>query len=112
MKYKNDSIMTRDAVEIIPRDFEKAILKSLFTLSLEIDEAEADKLEIIKKITAKIIRSEKSGEVSFEDSPDYRAELESLQKHLEYLKGGHRGGFRVLELFKQFINNKSTKGGA
>jgi hypothetical protein len=102
MKYKNDSIMARDAIEIIPRDFEKAILKSLFTLSLEIDEAEADKLEIIKKI----------GEVSFEDSPEYRAELENLQQHLEYLKGGHRGGFRVLELFKQFINNKSTNGGA
>jgi len=102
MKYKNDSIMTRDAVEIIPREFEKAILKSLFTLSLEIDEVEADKLEIIEKI----------GRVSFEDSAEYRAELENLQKHLEYLKGGHRGGFRVLELFKQFINNKSTKGGA
>ena len=102
MKHKNDSIMARDAVEIIPRDFEKAILKSLFTLSLEIDEAEADELEIIKRI----------GGVSFEDSAEYRAELENLQKHLEYLKGGHRGGFRVLELFKQFINNKSTKGGA
>ena len=102
MKYKNDSIMTRDAIEIIPRDFEKAILKSLFTLSLEIDEAEADKLEITKKI----------GGVSFEDSAEYRAELENVQQHLEYLKGGHRGGFRVLELFKQFINNKSTNGGA
>ena len=102
MKYKNDSIMARDAVEIIPRDFEKAILKSLFTLSLEIDEAEADEREIIKKIEG----------VSFEDSAEYRAELESLQQHLEYLKGGHRGGFRVLELFKQFINNKSTNGGA
>ena len=102
MKYKNDSIMARDAVEIIPRDFEKAVLKSLFDFSFEIDEVEAYKLEIIEKI----------GRVSFEDSPDYRAEIESLQKHLEYLKGGHRGGFRVLELFKQFINNKSTKGGA
>ena len=102
MKYKNDSIMTRDAVEIIPREFEKAILKSLFTLSLEIDEAEADELEITKKI----------GGVSFEDSAEYRADLENLQKHLEYLKGGHDGGSRVLELFKQFINNKSTKGGA
>ena len=102
MKYKNDSIMARDAIEIIPRDFEKAVLKSLFDFSFEIDEVEAYKLEIIEKI----------GGVSFEDSPDYRAELESLQKHLEYLKGGHRGGFRVLELFKQFINNKSTNGGA
>ena len=102
MKYKNDSIMARDAVEIIPRDFEKAILKSLFTLSLEIDEAEAHELEITKKI----------GGVSFEDSAEYRAELENVQQHLNYLKGGHRGGFRVLELFKQFINNKSTKGGA
>ena len=102
MKYKNDSIMARDAIEIIPRDFEKAILKSLFTLSFKIDDAEADEREIIKKIEG----------VSFEDSAEYRAELESLQKHLEYLKGGHRGGFRVLELFKQFINNKSTNGGA
>jgi len=102
MKYKNDSIMARDAVEIIPRDFEKAILKSLFTLSLEIDEAEANELEITKKI----------GGVSFEDSAEYRAELENVQQHLNYLKGGHRGGSRVLELFKQFINNKSTKGGA
>jgi len=105
MKYKNDSIMARDAVEIIPRDFEKAILKSLFTLSLEIDEAEAVKLEIIGKITEGAVRSTS-------DEMALGSELESLQKHLEYLKGGHRGGFRVLELFKQFINNKSTKGGA
>ena len=105
MKYKNDSIMARDAVEIIPRDFEKAILKSLFTLSLEIDEAEAVKLEIIKESTEGGVRSER-------DEDRYRAELENVQQHLEYLKGGHRGGFRVLELFKQFINNKSTNGGA
>jgi len=102
MKYKNDSIMARDAVEIIPREFEKAILNSLYDFSHKIDDAEADEREITKKI----------GGVSFEDSAEYRAELENVQQHLNYLKGGHRGGSRVLELFKQFINNKSTNGGA
>jgi len=102
MKYKNDSIMTRDAIEIIPREFEKAILNSLHNFSHKIDDAKADEREITKKIEG----------VSFEDSAEYRADLENLQKHLEYLKGGHDGGSRVLELFKQFINNKSTNGGA